>query len=230
MKSLGDLLRGVTPPAFEHVCSTCGAPSTAPRPCLPCEEAARVARDARLATTASIPSRFAWASSLDAPELARRVDVAALEQARAIELERLDRATLLGPAGAGKTALAVAMASTWSRATARPAFFVGAVDVGVARQEHGLGEGAPRILRDAGAAPLLVLDDLGQELESGAATVAHVVQRRYDDAKPTLTTSGLTVEQLVSRYGAGVARRLLETAGGALVLKLRSRGERGLGQ
>ena len=97
----------------------------------------------------------------------------------------------------------------------------------MARQQHGLGEGEPPIVRDAVAAPLLLLDDVGQEVVAGTAAIAHVIQHRYDHAKPTLVTSGLTVEQLLSRYGAGVVRRLVETAGGALVLKLRRRGEQG---
>lgn len=227
MKSLGELLRGITPPAFEHVCTVCSAPSTMPRPCLACEETLQAAREARLATSGSIPARFGWASGLHAPALIARVDLAALEQARAIDLVRLDRVTLLGPAGAGKTSLAAALAHAWARAHLRPALFVSAVDVGVSRQQHGLGEGDPRILREAMAAALLVLDDVGQELDLGSGVVAHIVQRRYDHAKPTITTSGLNIEQLVSRYGAGVARRLIETAGGAVVLKLRSCGERG---
>lgn len=77
------------------------------------------------------------------------------------------------------------------------------------------------------SAPLLVLDDVGQEGEFGIAAVAHVIQHRYDRVKPMIATTGFTVEQLVSRYGAGVARRLIETAGGAVVLKLRNRRERG---
>jgi DNA replication protein DnaC len=227
MKSIGDWLRGIPPPSFGHVCPTCGSASNTPRPCLGCEQAARLAREARLVTAASIPPRFEWATSLDALEFGLRVDRVALEEARAMDLRRLDRATLLGPAGAGKTALAVGLATGWTRVTARSALFIAAIDVGTARREHGLGEGAPRIVRDALAAPLIVLDDLGQELDSGAADVAHVIQRRYDDEKPTIATSGLAVEQLLSRYGAGVVRRLLEAAGGAVVLKLRSRGGRG---
>jgi DNA replication protein DnaC len=164
---------------------------------------------------------------LDAPELSAHVDGAALDHARAMHLIRLDRATLLGPAAAGKTSLAVAIAHAWARVHARPAVFLAAVDLGVARQQHGLGDGDPRIVRDAMNAPLLVLDDLGQEAEFGSPVVAHVIQHRYDRVRPTIATSGLTVEQLVSRYGAGVARRLIETAGGAVVLQLRSRRERG---
>jgi DNA replication protein DnaC len=219
-------LKGMKPPAFDCVCPACGTPSTRPRTCLACDAAQQAERKARRATAASMPIRYAWAFALDAPELFRRADLAAVEQARALDLTRLDRATLLGPATAGKTSLAVAIANTWAIAHARPAVFVAAVDIGVARQQHRLGESDPHIIRQAMGAPLIVLDDIGQEVELGIPAVAHVILHRYDGAKPTIATSGLTVEQLVARYGAGVARRLIETAGGAVVLKLRSRGER----
>ncbi len=227
MKSLGDLLRGVTVPTFEHECPTCGTPSARPRQCLACDNTQRALREAKRATAASVPTRFACPRGLEDADLSARIDVAALARARAIDVIGLDRATLLGPAGAGKTSLAAAIAFTWASAQARPAVFVPAVDIGVARQQHGLGEGEPRIVHQAMSAPLLVLDDVGQEVDFGIPVVAHVIQHRYDHAKTTIVTSGLTVEQIVSRYGAGVARRLLEIAGGAIVLKLRSGGERG---
>jgi hypothetical protein len=50
--------------------------------------------------------------------------------------------------------------------------------------------------------------------------IAHLLHRRYDAQRPTIATTGLTIEQLASRYGAGVARRLVETVGGATVVKM----------
>jgi hypothetical protein len=49
----------------------------------------------------------------------------------------------------------------------------------------------------------------------------HVVQSRYDDARPTIATSGLTPAQIVERYSSGIARRLLETAGGVVVVQIK---------
>ena len=227
MKTLEDLLRGIKPPTFDHACPKCSKPSTRPGQCLACADAQHLAIEAKQATVASMPKRFAWTGGLDAAALVSCVDSAALEQARAMDVASLDRATLLGSAGAGKTSLASALAVTWASVTARTAVFIAAVDVGVARQQHGLGEGEPRIVRQAMKAPLLVLDDLGQEAEVGIPVVAHILQHRYNQASPTIATSGLSVEQIVSRYGAGVARRLLETLGGATVIKLRGRPERG---
>jgi DNA replication protein DnaC len=222
MKFSKDFFSSITPPAFDHACPTCATPSTRAGLCLTCERAQRSARDAKMATVASMPTRFVWASGLNAPELSVRVDGAALEQARAADVKLLDRVTLLGTAGAGKTSLGVAIANEWASVTARPALFFAAADIAVARQQHGLGEGEAPIVRQAMNAALLVLDDLGQEWDMGAPVVAHVVQHRYDQAQPTITTSGRSVEQLVSRYGAGVVRRLIETSGGALVLRLRT--------
>jgi DNA replication protein DnaC len=174
-----------------------------------------------------MPDRLAWASDLSAPELAERVDAAALGQARTLDLKQLDRVTLLGTAGAGKTSLAVAFANAWARASARPAVFVTAADLGLARQQHGLGEGEASLVRQAMGADLAILDDLGVEADAGAPVVAHVLHHRYDRERPTIATTGLTVEQLAKRYGAGVARRLVESAGGAVVLKVNARRDRG---
>jgi DNA replication protein DnaC len=58
--------------------------------------------------------RHAWARGLDAPELAQRVDSAALERARGLDLATIDRVTLLGGAGSGKTSIAVALACEWA--------------------------------------------------------------------------------------------------------------------
>jgi DNA replication protein DnaC len=218
---LATLLRGIVPPKFDHSCAACGARSTRPGRCLECDPVGRAGT--RTATASAMPKRFAWALNLDAPELRERVDPASLEVARSLDLARLDRVTLLGSAGAGKTALAVAIANAWTAATSQPSRFVAALDLGMARQQHALGDGEAETVRAAMTARLLLLDDLGQEPDFGISTIAHVVEHRYDQARPTVATSGLPVESLLSRYGAGVTRRLLETTGGAVVLKLRSR-------
>ncbi len=225
-KSFDDILAAIAPPKFDHACTRCGAAIPRAGLCLECTDAERAARDAALATRASMPDRFAWAPGLNAPALSERVDPGALAQARALDLTRLDRVTLLGPAASGKSSLAVALAYAWTTVNALPSVFVAAADLGVARQQHGLGAGEAAVVRQAMRAALIILDDLGVEPEIGAPAVAHVLHHRYDGERPTIVTTGLTVEQLAKHYGAGVARRLLETAGGAVVLKLSGRRDR----
>lgn len=227
MKSTRDILAGFIPPKCDQTCTRCRAAIAGPGLCPACQQAQDTLRDAVFATRASMPERFAWARSLDVPELSERVDPAAVLQARALNLNRLDRVTLLGPAGAGKSSLAVVLANAWTRANARPSVFVRAANLGVARQHHGLGAGEASLVRQAMGAELALLDDLGVEPEAGSPVVAHLLHRRYDSERPTIATTGLTVEQLAKRYGAGVARRLVETAGGAIVIKLNGRREWG---
>jgi DNA replication protein DnaC len=226
VKNFRDILAGFSPPPFGHACRRCSQPIPRPGLCPACADAESALRDAVLATRASMPERLSWAPDLSDPDLVELVGGDVLAQARASDLKRLDRVTLLGPAGSGKSTLAVTLAKAWTSANARPSVFVAAVDLGVARQQHGLGEGEAALVRRAMAAELAVLDDLGVELDAGAPVVAHVLHHRYDRERPTIATTGLTVEQLAKRYGAGVARRLVETAGGAVVLKLSGQRDR----
>jgi DNA replication protein DnaC len=220
MKTARDFFLGMRPPAFDHACPRCGQTMSGRGLCPACADAQRAAHDALSATAASIPERLAWASALDAPKLLERVSPPALAQVRALDFQRMDRVTLLGPAGCGKSSLAVALAQAWTRSHARPSFFVSAADLGVARQQCGLGEGEAILVQRAMGAALTIVDDLGVEPDIGAPVIAHLLHRRYDAQRPTIATTGLTIEQLASRYGAGVARRLVETVGGATVVKM----------
>lgn len=226
MNRVLDLLPKLEVPAFDFVCPACAAAVSRPGLCIDCDDRQRAHGEAQRTTRQSIPPRFAWAQGLDVPELEDRVDGGALARVRALVPAKVDRVTLLGPAGSGKTSLAVALAHAFAANTGKPALFVPAVALGVARQQHSLGAGEAPLVRQAIGAPLLVLDDVGQELEAGSSVVAYVVQHRYDDARPTVVTSGLRPEQLAQRYGAGVFRRLVEAIGGAVVVKLRSRSDR----
>ncbi len=220
MKAARELLLGITAPSFDHTCPRCAETTCRRGLCPACEDAQHAVREALLATNLSIPPRLAWATGLDVPELPERVSAPAIAQVRGLDLKRLDRVTLVGPAGGGKSSLAVALAHAWARANAHPAFFVAAADLGVARQQHALGDGEAGLVRQAMGAKLVILDDLGVEPDIGAPAIAHVLHHRYDRQRTTIATTGLTIEQLASRYGAGVARRLVETAGGAVLVKM----------
>ena len=97
--------------------------------------------------------------------------------------------------------------------------FAKAADLGAARRCHALGEGEPEALQDAVDAELLLLDDLGQD-EKRNNTMMDVLDARYDACRPTLVTSGFTVEQLGERYGQALVRRIVECNGAGKIVNL----------
>lgn len=59
-------------------------------------------------------------------------------------------------------------------------------------------------------AGILVLDDLGHEPAYASPTVAGVIGRRYDDCRPCVVTTNLSLAEIEDRYGAHIAERLAE--------------------
>ena len=156
------------------------------------------------------PASFRWAA-LGAPELRRRV---AREGAIAEAEAALGSAGLVleGPSGSGKTSLACALLRAWGRAQSAPprAVFVPAWKLGVARAQHGLGQGeAPEVER-AFTAGLCVIDDLGGERNTAMNAVPDVIFARALAGRPTWVTTWMTPEAVTQRYGDGIARRLFE--------------------
>lgn len=97
----------------------------------------------------------------------------------------------------------------WARA--RGLRWYSSATLSLARREHPLGEGeAPDILRASGAS-LLVLDDIGWDKDP--QIVSEVLHKRYEQGAPTILTSGRTVAELSSHYGAAVLRRFGEAGG-----------------
>lgn len=179
-------------------------------PCWECSEAARARtataeRDAVL--LGSIPARFRWAR-LGAPELASRCQLQGVTAQVAVELVlRAAGAVFAGPAGSGKTSLAVAC--MYARGTG---LFVPALRLGTARQQSRLGDGEASAVEDAVRAPLLLLDDVGQEAKTTSNAVKDVVFARHDADRPTWITTGMSPQQLAELYGDGFARRIFEGA------------------
>ncbi len=132
---------------------------------------------------------------------------------------------LLGRTGSGKTVGAVHLLMTmWERSfSTRVAvpmpMFLKATDLAGARRGHALGEGEPEVVLDATEAPLLILDDLGQDPRNDN-TVFEVIDARYDAKLPTVVTSGFPLEELNARYGQALSRRLLETNGPGKIVNL----------
>jgi hypothetical protein len=166
--------------------------------------------DARMALLRSVPPHYRWAR-FSAPELAERVvEPGAIRAGQAVCQH--PRVCLVGPSRSGKTSLAVAM--LWRRVSerARPASFIPVHRLGLARIQHAAGHGEPEIIERAMTAPLVLLDDVGCERDSGMNPLPDIVFERHAAHRPTWITTGLSHEQLVKRYGAGAVSRLFDQA------------------
>lgn len=115
-------------------------------------------------------------------------------------------ALLLGPTGVGKTTAALwihaGFGGEWAPAR----------QLAAAERWHPFGEGPPPAITRACTARVLYLDDLGAEETRDVGALQEVLERRY--ASPaglaTVTTTGLTRQQLTDRYGAMTVRRLTD--------------------
>lgn len=136
------------------------------------------------------------------------------------EAKRWAMMLLLGETGSGKTTLASAIfRSRLDRALgegeagerkASRMVWVAAVDIAKARRESPLGV-EPDLLRRARHAPVLLIDDLGQELPAKDDIVALIMERQKNRT-PTLVTCGFSTEDIKARYGDFFERRLTERA------------------
>ncbi len=160
----------------------------------------------------SIPKSYRWARP-DSPELAARVrtaDPAAMARTIAAETNVI----ILGAAGAGKTSLAVASL----RALAAPyARFLHAYRLGTVRIQNAAGEGEAALVDLAMSAPLILLDDVGNERQTANNAVPDVIFERHAAELPTWYTTAFEPADIAKRYGDGVARRMFERA---LVVRL----------
>lgn len=215
-------------PAWERC--ACGTLS-ARVPCWECvrEAEARV-EAARETGPRGIPARYRWAH-LDAPELRTRVHVALGSErdpaavGRRLAASQSVAVALIGPSGGGKTSLAVA-----AMREVRGALFVPARELERARIGHRAGDGEAPLVEACMRAPLLVIDDLGQDKPHALSAVEAVILARHESERRTWITTGLDsasrsgYPELEARYGAGVARRLTERGTGA-VLRFAGPGE-----
>lgn len=200
----------------------CGAPVDGKQVCESCSDREALAWYLK-PTRESIPSRFRWA--LDAsPELVQsRIQGSAELVRRGLANPPSANVLFIGPSGAGKTSMAIAMLDAWVRQAPRErsgAMYAEAGWLARARARHRLGEEAP-LVGACIAAPLLVLDDLGSEREDRDGCITDVVYRRHNDDRPTWVTTGVAgagadvvaafAEALARRYDGGFVRRILES-------------------
>lgn len=201
-----------------YSCRRCGAPCSGRRYCEDCD--ATVAREAMLRPTRdSIPPHFRWAYQADESVLLSRVRAAAELITRGLSSPPSTGLLFVGPTGAGKTSLAVAMLDAWVRCDPRRrvgSLFVEASSLARARARHRLGADEPPLVQSAMTCPLLLLDDLGAEREDRDGCIADVIWTRTNHDRPIWITSGLSetksgvIEAIKTRYDGGFARRVAE--------------------
>jgi hypothetical protein len=185
-------------------------PPPAPGADVPADASGNEQRHAAVsALEKTIPDSYRWAR-FSAPELRQRVPAPAFAWAE--DAWQHDRVCLMGASRAGKTSLAVAMLRRWVSHANRPAAFVHAYRLGVARIIHPAGHGEPELVEFAMRAPLVLIDDLGGERDHTHSALPDVLVERHAENRPTWVTTGLTREQLVKRYGQGIVARVFERA------------------
>lgn len=82
-------------------------------------------------------------------------------------------------------------------------------DVAKARRETSLGEGESRLVARAMSCRLLVLDEVGFEVQHDTV-IQEIANARYVAEKPTIVTTGLDTKAFAKRYGDACFRRFAE--------------------
>lgn len=123
---------------------------------------------------------------------------------------------LYGPNGTGKTTLAAAICRL--QLDSRP-LMVGAIQLLLDLQAtYGAAKAEVEVIARYGAAPLLIIDDLGKEqaTEWAASRLYAIIDSRYGRLLPTVVTSNFALPDLAARFrdpstGQAIVSRLTET-------------------
>lgn len=175
----------------------------------------------------TIPQGFIWAR-FGGAELARRVRP---PSAIPIVQESAESSVLFGASSSGKTSLACAvlheavvmavrvallpLADAQALACYRVGLgirFATAYALAKAQMYTPLGQ-MPKLIEQALGASILVIDDLGMEIDvykTSSSAVLEVIHERHAEERRTIVTTNLRPDELDGRYGQGIARRLRE--------------------
>lgn len=202
-------------------CSACGA-RVLPGECPECRTRRMVAAE-RLARARAcgFPERFDWIDrSLPTwpNDAAKRITIPAWFKGSVDELisrivaDPRPIVTFVGPAGRGKTSLAVACA----RAAFASPVFASAEELEALSKLTSLGSEEPVGAR-ARDRRFVVLDDMGKEQGTKLSPIPGIIQARHHHHRKTFVTTGLKSDQVLSRYDEGVHRRLFEKASAMVI-------------
>jgi DNA replication protein DnaC len=169
-------------------------------------------------TARALPTRYADATFKGDVLAARVRDKAAIAAAiAACGRTDIDRITLRGPSGVGKTTLACAIAMRVSYERRIVGTFIRSSDLATARSTTRLGAESD-VVRQAFTCPLLVLDDFGVgDASAYSNAVPDVIAARYDARALTVVTTSVEEEAAALVYGAGTIRRIFEPVGCAMI-------------
>jgi hypothetical protein len=166
-----------------------------------------------LRTLATLP---AFPKTCTAAERRAKMHKTFVEPAEAFDPRTTGNVIFMGETGRGKTVGAAhAVFSLWQRRLAAleplpKVLFVKHTEISNARRNSRLGQEA-QLLDDAAEVEVLVIDDIGQGNDDRDTALFELVDRRYDTAKATIATTGLTVPEFETKVGEALLRRLLET-------------------
>lgn len=120
--------------------------------------------------------------------------------------------TLTGPPGVGKTHLATATIRRWVEAGRRGARWIAISRMNEALRDEVAGRSSASLMPRLISASLLVLDDLGAQRETDWTLdrLYLLLSERYDEMRPTIITTNLSLDQIGERIDARIASRLVE--------------------
>lgn len=215
--------RGPAPVPFEQYlkqvapkfasCTQCGCLTSGggtPLVCWDCLQRRERGVRAREMLDGVVPAAFAW-SAFSSPLLVQRCAGGAKVVQRAREASSAARVILVGASGTGKTSLAVAMMRQWVEDQRVPGHFALATDLASARSRASMGREAQEVT-DAANSPLLLLDDLGTDVDVPRSAVTEVIFKRHAEQRAIWVTTWLDPDKAAAKYGEGIARRLYEGA------------------